>query len=473
MARKLNNRDISFVLAAADQWIQKCLIADQSVFSEGSLWTSSLIVEVYSAFVEHPDISEDDFMTKLKGQMKNTSQAAKRLMAEMLWALLLFPSNMKAGTKRQQVHVIWALSGQTLAENHPLLNDHVTCGIGSGGLGFNSYRYNELAYLIALARDLKEKNESERRHILTDYDAFFDWIEAVPCKGRRQFRHILRYFAFPDRVERISSDHDRRKILKTLGSGTAQEVDAWNDRQVDEKLADLRAHLQAQQPTAVLDFYEMPLKERWSDDQIIKTEKGDVEVTVPRDQNENEEKDATPAGAKAGQERQSIQIQAKLARIGAIMGFKVWIPQSDRGRVSALLTTTEQAALLQELPLNFDNTTIYTIEQIDVLWLKRSAIFRAFEVEQTTAVYSGLLRMADLLALQPNIDIRLHIVAPDERRDKVFTEMKRPVFSVLEGGPLYHKSSFLSYENVEKINALAHLAHTNESIIAEYEEHVE
>jgi hypothetical protein len=78
--------------------------------------------------------------------------------------------------------------------------------------------------------------------------------------------------------------------------------------------------------------------------------------------------------------------------------------------------------------------------------------------------------MADLLALQPNMDIRLHIVAPDERRDKVFTEMKRPVFSVLERGPLSRRSSFLSYESVDAMNSLEHLAHTNDSIIAEYEE---
>jgi hypothetical protein len=31
------------------------------------------------------------------------------------------------------------------------------------------------------------------------------------------------------------------------------------------------------------------------------------------------------------------------------------------------------------------------------------------------ACYSGLLRMADLLALQPNVSIPLYIVAPDER----------------------------------------------------------
>jgi hypothetical protein len=321
-------------------------------------------------------------------------------------------------------------------------------------------------------RDLKEKTESERRRILTNYDAFFGWIQAVPRKGSRNFGTCCG-IAFPDRVERISSNNDRRRILKAFKCGTAREVDEWNDRQLDEKLAELRTRLQAEQPAAVLDFYESPLKERWSGDQTIKTVEGEVEVTVPRDEDEGEEKDVAHTEAKSGEARQSIQIQAKLARIGAVMGFKVWIPRSGRGRVSELLHATEQAALLQELPLNFDSTTMYTIEQIDVLWLRGRAIYRAFEVEQTTAVYSGLLRMADLLALQPNMDIRLHIVAPDERRDKVFTEMKRPVFSVLERGPLSRRSTFLSYERVDAMNNLEHLAHTNDSIIAEYEEPAE
>jgi hypothetical protein len=471
MARQMLKREIAPVLAAAQQWMRTCLIEDRSVFATDAHWTASLVDEVDEAFVGHPDVGQDDFMTKLKGQMRPSSPLAQQLMAEMLWALLLFPSNMKARTKRQQIRDIWAMSGQQLADNSPLLDDSVLIGIGSGGPGFNNYRPNELEYLIALVRALKQKSESERQRILTDYDAFLEWIESVPRKGSRQFRHMLRYFAFPDRVERISSNNDRRRILKAFGTGSAREVADWNDRQLDEKLAELRARLQAEQPSAVLDFYEAPLRERWSGDQKIKTVEGEVEVTVPRDEDELEDKETAPLETKSPEARQSIQVQAKLAHIGAVMGFKVWIPRSDRGRVGELLQAREQAALLQDLPLNFDDTTMYTIEQIDVLWLRGRAIYRAFEVEQTTAVYSGLLRMADLLALQPNMDIRLHIVAPDERREKVFTEMKRPVFSVLERGPLSRRSTFLSYESIEVMNNLEHLAHTNDSIIAEYEEH--
>jgi hypothetical protein len=125
------------------------------------------------------------------------------------------------------------------------------------------------------------------------------------------------------------------------------------------------------------------------------------------------------------------------------------------------------------LPLNYDETTLKTIEQIDVIWLKGRAITRAFEVEHTTSIYSGLLRMADLLALQPNMDIRLHIVAPIERRDKVFQEIRRPVFSLLERTPLSEVCTFLSYASLRELAQQPHLSHLSDSVLDEYEESAE
>jgi hypothetical protein len=71
--------------------------------------------------------------------------------------------------------------------------------------------------------------------------------------------------------------------------------------------------------------------------------------------------------------------------------------------------------LRRELPRQFDDVTNRTIELIDVLWLQGDAIIAAFEVEHTTAIYSGLLRMSDLVSMQPNIKIDLFMVAPDQR----------------------------------------------------------
>jgi len=136
------------------------------------------------------------------------------------------------------------------------------------------------------------------------------------------------------------------------------------------------------------------------------------------------------------------------------MGFKTWLPRSDR---SSVLQEWSGESLIDVLPLNYDDTTLRTIENIDVLWLKGRAIVRAFEVEHTTAVYSGILRMADLLALQPNMDIKLHIVAPESRKQKVFTEILRPVFSLLERAPLSECCTFLSYDSVEELLKIQHL----------------
>lgn len=469
MAREVHDKDIAPTLAAAEQWIQTCLLGDRSMFSSVSLWTAPIAQEVHSAFVDHPDMGTDDFMTKLKRQMATASQPAQRLMAEMLWALLLFPSNMKARTKRQQVCDLWELSGQQLPTAHPLLRDEVLKGIGSGGPGFNNYRPAEMTFLIELVREVKRRDDAERQAILTNYDAFVAWIDTVPREGSRQFRHMLRFFAFPDRVERISSNNDRRSILAAFDSALARQVHQWTDKQLDEALLSLRNKLQSEHPQETLDFYMPKLKQRWAKDRKVRTLEGEVIVTVPTDQ-EEEEGESAPLKIKAVDVRQSMQVQAMLAEIGATMGFRIWLPRSDRARIRELVAEKVRAVFLEDLPLSYDQATLDTIEQIDVLWLKGRSIARAFEVEHTTAIYSGLLRMADLLALQPNMDIRLHIVAPDERRDKVFREMLRPVFSLLDRGPLARSCTFLSYESVDEIRKLEHLSYTTDSVLREYEE---
>jgi predicted RNA-binding protein len=200
----------------------------------------------------------------------------------------------------------------------------------------------------------------------------------------------------------------------------------------------------------------------------VQTPEKVVHVTVPEESPEDEEEDATAPPA-AGEIRESAKIQALLAKIGAKMGLTIWLPKSDRGMVLKEWQPGEKE-LLDVLPLNYNEPTLKTIEQIDVLWLKKRTIVRAFEVEHTTSVYSGILRMADLLALQPNMDIKLHIVAPAARRDKVFQELKRPVFSLLERGPLSEICTLISYDRVRDLSQIKHLSYVSDSVVDEYAE---
>ena len=198
-----------------------------------------------------------------------------------------------------------------------------------------------------------------------------------------------------------------------------------------------------------------------------------VEVEVPDDEEEASLESVMVVPTPALNSRESIQYQAKVAQIGAEMGFRIWVPRSDKARVLEQIPRTLHERFLDLLPLNYDDTTLRTVEQIDVLWLRGRSMARAFEIEHTTAIYSGLLRMADLLALQPNMNIRLHIVAPPDKREKVLREIRRPVFSLLDRGPLYEQCSFLSYESVDLLAMTQHLSHMSDTIIAEYEESTE
>jgi hypothetical protein len=151
------------------------------------------------------------------------------------------------------------------------------------------------------------------------------------------------------------------------------------------------------------------------------------------------------------------EIQYHLLALGAEMGFDVWVARNDRGKTWNNRPLGEMAGMVVKLPTQFNEATNRTIELIDVLWIKSNAIIAAFEVESTTSIYSGLLRMSDLLALQPNLEINLFLVAPDERRVKVEQEILRPTFKLREK-PLAGVCGFLSFSTLlEKVDGIRRL----------------
>lgn len=141
------------------------------------------------------------------------------------------------------------------------------------------------------------------------------------------------------------------------------------------------------------------------------------------------------------------EIQWLLLKLGSDMGFDLWVARNDRGRQIRGQRFTDVPKLKTELPLQFDEATNRTIQLIDVLWLKGNAIVAAFEIESTTSIYSGLLRMSDLIAMQPNLNIPLYLVAPDERRQKVIDEVNRPTFRRLSP-PLSEVCRFISFSDL-------------------------
>jgi len=151
------------------------------------------------------------------------------------------------------------------------------------------------------------------------------------------------------------------------------------------------------------------------------------------------------------------EIQYHLLSLGAEMGFDVWVARNDRNRTCNGKTLGDMPLMVAEIPTQFNEATNRTIELIDVLWIQGNSIVAAFEVESTTSIYSGLLRMSDLLVLQPNLEINLFLVAPEDRRAKAEQEILRPTFK-LRAKPLSKACGFIGFSDlIKRLEAIRNL----------------
>lgn len=258
------------ILAAAAAWRDKCLLASTSVFSGEELWTPETLSELDEHFSRNLDDSDRTFLEKLHDQLAPTSPFAKKLMAEMLWVMFLFPNNITRGKKAQVVTTVWGWSGDVLSANHPLIAVLVN-GIGSAGMGYNSYRYLESAFLIRLMQKWKLFPPEEQRRLAGDPWLFGEFVDGVDGADKRQLRHMLLHLLFPDTFERVSSGGNKNLIdtafaddlpLKELTQAETENTMLARDR----RLLRIRRLLEASRPGEALDFYVGDLHDRWKAD---------------------------------------------------------------------------------------------------------------------------------------------------------------------------------------------------------------
>src|SRR5438552_18248841 len=102
MARFNPNHEAVPVLDAAHRWLEQCWVQDGSIFTEQQLWTNKDLLDLKRHFIDQPDESDKSFYEKLKLQLARAPATSRRLMAEALWILMLFQSNIRAERKRDE-----------------------------------------------------------------------------------------------------------------------------------------------------------------------------------------------------------------------------------------------------------------------------------------------------------------------------------------------------------------------------------
>ncbi|MGB8370219.1 MAG: DNA methyltransferase [Limisphaerales bacterium] len=122
------------------------------------------------------------------------------------------------------------------------------------------------------------------------------------------------------------------------------------------------------------------------------------------------------------------ELIALLAKIGDARGHSIWIGQREQResasglveevRLRDLVTVKAKPATLKGV------NNLRPVLDMDLLWLNGNEVVRAFEVECTTTMTSGLQRGSNLPATVPKT-----MVIPEEREQDFERKMKSPLFS--------------------------------------------
>jgi len=147
-------------------------------------------------------------------------------------------------------------------------------------------------------------------------------------------------------------------------------------------------------------------------------------------------------------DRTHTEVQGWLRDLGHGLGFSVWVAANDRSRAFGVGRLGD--GCLEELPGSLRGSPgTDAVRLIDVLWLDRESgsVAAAFEVEHTTSIYSGIVRLLDLaLGGGPEPTRGLYLVAPDNREDEVRAQLQRPAFRRV----LDLELRYLPYSELEK-----------------------
>ena len=187
------------------------------------------------------------------------------------------------------------------------------------------------------------------------------------------------------------------------------------------------------------DLYDVLIRIK-NGDEVIRKDAGRIsdrmveyETVVPEENKEEIKEEVS----------EHLKIQWKLIQLGLKASTRVWIPRNDQSKITGQYHYDE---FEKEFTAGLDTDARY-VENIDVVWKDEFRIDAAFEVENSTSIYSGLLRFSDLKIVAPNSNYPLFIVAPLSRKAKVINQVKRPTFRKLD---FHKKVRYLSYEAVEE-----------------------
>ncbi len=158
-----------------------------------------------------------------------------------------------------------------------------------------------------------------------------------------------------------------------------------------------------------------------TDEYLSETERAKIEGLIDKRHKE--------VKAEKDEENLHTEMQFHLLKIGKALGYDVMCAVNDRSR--SFNGNNFSFLCLPDFPQMIgDKDALNTVKLIDVLWFKKGTgnIIGAFEIEKSTSIYSGILRLTDLALSIADGDEVFYIIIPDKREKDLRLQLSRPSF---------------------------------------------
>lgn len=246
------------VYEAADAWRQ-AIIDGTSLFSGAPLDYRGATDALIADFINSPDESADDFLTKLERQLSTASDDTVQFAVELFYIYFLPISTGATRSSTKDTNVSTIVNWRENVQPAPApLAKAMQAGIARVGTSYQTNRNKMYAYLVEVVAALFQLDDASRRSAVENWDDFQAVLATVNDQSVWAMRFLVEHLLFPDRVPDSSNRSDRKKMLKVFGDAT----DGVSD------VSDLRHWLApnlhyGQQSSLAL--YRPPYRNTWND----------------------------------------------------------------------------------------------------------------------------------------------------------------------------------------------------------------
>ena len=260
---------IDSILAAAEEWKQRCLLANGSVFTEDSLWTPANVEEL-EQLIPVPKWENSDKETERQGwvllnqKLSDARTEIVLLAAEAFWFISLYSDSKPANWKRERFNELWTIAKPPILidRGRQHLDDQVLRGVISVHVR-HWWIWLPLSFLLRMVRLWKTgpRTIDVQRGPPWEFIAWLASNVENPNDRTISMRNAILYLLFPDYVERVESSKQKRRIIAQFSSGGRKAgTDAVTE---DEEVYKIRQRLEKERKTKHLDFFQPPLMHDW------------------------------------------------------------------------------------------------------------------------------------------------------------------------------------------------------------------